>query len=53
MKKSLYLLLTIIFLPFYAGAYVFSKSLKIKGNEDMETIKEFLTLWKEEENFID
>lgn len=49
MKKSLYLLLTIIFFPFYAGAYVFSKFFKIKGHEDMETMKEFLTLWKEAE----
>ena len=45
MKKILYLTLTIITLPFYAAAFTASNLFKIKGYEDMETIKEYASMW--------
>lgn len=47
MKKSMILLLTIIMLPAYAGAYAIANIFRMKDRQDMPTIAEWLSLYKE------
>lgn len=49
MKRTFYLLLTIIMFPFYGTAYAISNILNLDGTEDMPTISEWFSLYKMEE----
>lgn len=50
MKKSMILLLTIIMLPAYAGAYAIANIFRMKDRQDMPTICEWLNLYREVES---
>lgn len=47
--KKVIIFLSIATLPLYTTAYIISKLLKIKGVEDMTTLKEWIFLYKEYE----
>lgn len=47
MKKAMILLLSILTLPAYSGAYAIANIFKMKDRQDMPTISEWLSLYKE------
>lgn len=47
MKKAMILLLTVVTLPAYAGSYAIAHIFKMNDRQDMPTIAEWLSLYKE------
>ena len=50
MKKALIITLSIITLPFESAAYLVARIVKMQGWEDMQTPKEWMTLYMENED---
>lgn len=44
MKKNVYRIISIVLFPFYAGAYLLSHALRMKGREDMPTFTEWFEM---------
>lgn len=47
-KAIIILVLSLVTFPFYSVAYGISKMLKLKDNEDMPTLAEWLLMYQEE-----
>lgn len=47
LKKAIIFMASLVLLPLYGTAYGLSRLLKLRGYEDMETLEEWLTLYKD------